>query len=232
MRRGDPNIRRALVTRLSEDGSRAWVLVEWMRAQRLRDEGAIQDVSPKQNLGIEAVAQTGVELGDEVLVDLRPLPVSWLSFLFFGVPLLLFVAAAFLGQVVGSRWDLHPGGTLLIQMGLGLVGVGLAYSYANRVQQQLRDQGLGTPVITAIMPRFHGQGTDTLHALFRLANPVADSLWSFASEELSRITGVLDAQLREDRVEVVFRKDVIKEKHLLELLVLLGFPIVVERDLG
>lgn len=232
MRRGDPNIRRALVTRLSTDRKWAWVLVEWMKVQRQKDQGAIQGQVPLDGRGVKAVSQSGVQLGDEVLVDFRPLPVAWLSFLFFGVPLILFVVAAFLGQGLGQALTLPQGGVVVLQMTLGVAGLVASYLYADRVQSDLRAQGLGTPVVTAVMPRFAGEGTDTLQALFRLSGPVEPATWDFASEELDRITGVVEAKLEEDRVEVIFRKDILKEKHLLELLLLLGFPLVIERDLG
>jgi positive regulator of sigma E activity len=221
-----------LVARLSEDQERAWVLIEWMRQQGPQDRGAIQGEAPREGKGVEALSQSGVEVGDEVLVDLRPLPVSWLSFLFFGVPLLLFAVAALVGQGIGTRFQLHPSLTIILQMSGGLLGMVFAYRYADGTQVEYREQGLGTPVITAIMPRFKGEGTDTLQALFRLSEAVPEQTWAFASEELDRVTGVLEAKLVEDRVEIIFQKCILKEKHLLELLLLLGIPILVERDLG
>lgn len=231
-----PNVRRALVTRVSDDGDTAWVLVEWMKALKQRDLGAIQDEDTPR--GVEALAIQGVQVGDEVLVDLRPLPVIWLSFLFFVVPILGFVAAAIGGHLLGEALRLAPALTLLTQAALGCFVGYQAFRFADRHQRTLQAEGLGTPLITAIMPRFMGSEADgegggkrdLLQAVFLLASPVSEHDWEFASAELERISGVVSAERREDRVEVVFQHGIIKEKHLLELLTMFNFPIVMDRD--
>ena len=233
----DPHVRRALVTRLSEDGETAWVLVEWMKAmKKARDGGAIQGGDTPQ--GVEAVAIDGIQVGDEVLVDLRPLPVIWLSFLFFVGPILGFVAAAVAGHLLGESVGLAPALALLIQVVMGSFAGFQAFRFADRQQRSMQDRGLGTPLITAIMPRYMGkeeggeggQKRDLLQAVFFLSGPVSDHDWNFAAAEFERISGVVSAERGVDRVEVVFQQGVIKEKHLLELLTMLNFPIVMDRD--
>jgi positive regulator of sigma E activity len=233
----DPNVRRALVTRVSEDGETAWVLVEWMKAmKRARDSGAIQAGETPQ--GVEAVAIQGLQVGDEVLVDLRPLPIIWLSFLFFVGPILGFVGAAVLGHLLGAALHLAPALTLLIQVVLGGIVGYQAFRFADRQQRALQAEGQGTPLVTGIMPRFVGEQEgdqpgkkrDLLQAVFFLSRPVTDTDWEFAAAEFERISGLVSAERSNDRVEVIFQQGVLKEKHLLELLTMLNFPIVMERD--
>lgn len=233
----DPNVRRALVTRVSEDAATAWVLVEWMKVmKRGRDLGAIQSGETPQ--GVEALAIQGIQVGDEVLVDLRPLPVIWLSFLFFVGPILGFVAAAVGGHLLGEALQWAPALSMLVQVVLGALVGFQAFRFADRQQKALQEEGRGTPMITAIMPRYVGQEEtgksgktrDLLQAVFFLSKPVSDPDWEFASAEFERISGVVSAERGDDRVEVVFQQGVIKEKHLLELLTMLNFPIVMDRD--
>lgn len=232
----DPNIRRALVTRVAEGGETAWVLVEWMKAMKARDKGAIQSDDTPQ--GVEALAIAGLQVGDEVLVDLRPLPVVWLSFLFFVGPILGLVAAAIVGHLVGESRGWPPPATLGLQAVLCAFAAYQAFRFAERQQAGLQAKGLGTPLITAIMPRFVGEQEagpggktrDLLQAVFFLSKPVSDPDWDFAAAEFERISGVVSAERRPDRVEVVFQQGILKEKHLLELLTMLNFPIVMDRD--
>lgn len=233
----DPNVRRALVTRVFEEGERVELVVEWMKLFQGQDRGAIQGETPTQGLGFEALGISGVQVGDHVLVDLRPLPVNFLSFLYFGLPTLGILVGAIFGQGVGTVLGLVPALLLLLQMVAGIAAAVLAYRYADSRHQAYRDEGLGTPVVTAIMPRVvdsepggDGPGKDYLQAVFYLEAPVTDPDWEFASLELERVVGVRTASRFPDRVEVVFQQGVIKEKHLLELLTMFNFPIAMDRD--
>ena len=233
----DPDVRRALVTEVAEDGSTARVLVEWMRVLRGQDAGAIQAEAPQAARGVEALAIPGLAVGDEVLVDLRSLPVIRLSLLFFLGPVLCFGMGLLAGQWLGTSAGLPPPLTLALQLALGGTGGVLAFLYADRVQSGLRAQGLGTPQVTAIMPRFleevagdSGARGAMLQAVFFLTAPVPAELWSFAAAEFERISGVHAADLHDGRVEIVFHSGILKEKHLHELLVMLGFPVDMGRD--
>jgi len=119
----------------------------------------------------------------------------------------------------------------------GAAGYG-GYRYADLGYQGLRDQGLGTPRITAVMPRFVGavEGAKDpnaayLQAVFFLTAPAPPETWEFASAEFERISGIREATLRDDRIEVVFQNGVVKEKHVLELLTMCGFQLALDREM-
>ena len=232
----DPNVRRALVTRVFEDGAQVELVVEWMKLLKKEDRGAIQgeQTGPK---GFKADGILGIQVGDEVLVDLRPLPVTKLSFFYFGLPTLGILFAALLGHGVGLTLGLVPAITLIVQVFLGVAAAVLAYKFADGAHKKYVSEGLGTPMVTAIMPRLisredsgESPGKDYLQAVFFLEGEVTDPDWEFARLELERVVGVHGVERQPDRIEVVFQQGLIKEKHLLELLTMFNFPIRMDRD--
>lgn len=234
----NPNVKRAIVTQVDPDGEHARVLVDYMRLVRNRDRGAIQGEALEDASGVPAVSVPGVQVGDEVLVDLRPLPVVWLSFLFFVGPILaICVAAAALGMA-GVAGALSRRATLWVQV-LGSLGAAYAaYRFADGEQARLRASGAGTPQITAIMPRFVREDDETagakgavLQTIFRLTGTPTEADWEYAHEEISKVVGVQQLDLHDDRVEVIFHGRMVKEKHLFELLLTFSIPVELDREL-
>lgn len=234
----NPDVRRAIVAHVADDGSTARVVIEWMKLARRRDQAAIQDETPTSEEGIEALAVEGVRVGDEVLVDLRPLPIVWLSFLFFVVPLILAGITAGVSGLLLGLVGLPKPAVLALQVLACFGALYAGYRVANLELENQKETGKGTPMITAIMPRFveeTGDSTDPrdafLQSIFPLGAPPAPEDWAFAEEEISRVVGVRSIELVGDRVEVVFHGRQLKEKHLFELLTTFNIPVVLDRDI-
>ncbi len=226
------------MTSVSEDGSKARVLVEYLRLVRARDQAAIQSEAAPDLDGVEAVAIPGIQVGDEVLVDLRPWPVVRLSFLYFGAPLLAAGAGAMAGWLGAGVVGLGMGAGAVVQLVLAGAGGVASYRYAEGVRGGLEAEGIGTPLVTAIMPRLMSRedgAVDSdrvcLQTVFPLTGPAPEEAWAFAEEEMLRVVGIEAVSLREDRVEVLYQARILKEKHLMELLMAFGIPVSLDREL-
>lgn len=232
----NPDIKRAIVTAIEDEGRSVRVLVDYMRLLETEDDGAIR-VGDDPAQGVAADAIPGLEVGDEVLVDLRTLPAGRLALAWFGLPVLFLALGLAGGKALSLALALAPGAGLATQAGLAVLGLVAALRLASADQARLEAAGLGRPVVTALLPRFVrpvdgiAGGEDAyLQSTFPLEGALDPATWSFVEGEFQRMTGVQTIVAIEDRIEIIYHGGILKEKHLFELLITLNVPVRADRE--